>query len=265
MIRLHGRAAVYGELWYDEEPPADCRVDIVVHRRRSAPIAGVRSTPRLSLVTDLSVSKDAIANEFSKKCRYEIRRADLKDTLCEEFITDPESRLNEFGLFFDAFARQKSQLPCDHHWLMAACKAGQLALSVASRDGEALVWHAYVLSAHAVGLQYSGSCFRNRESEYRALIGRANRWLHWMDMLRLKQTGMERYDWGGLFEDESAPERAGINKFKRNFGGRQIHAYDCEVPVSMRGRLYLPLREAWRRRKPVGRPRENFLQRQPSG
>jgi hypothetical protein len=123
-------------------------------------------------------------------------------------------------------------------------------LTSASRNGEALVWHAYVMCGEAARLQYSGSCFRTRESDYRALVGRANRWLHWKDMLRFRRMGMKRYDWGGLFEDESAPERAGINKFKKGFGGREERSYDCTVPVSLRGRLWLPLRDAWRRWNP---------------
>ena len=68
-------------------------------------------------------------------------------------------------------------------------------------------------------------------------------------MLGFKEMGMVRYDWGGLFEDESTPERAGINGFKRSFGGRIERTYNCLVPVTLRGRLYLPLRDAWRNRK----------------
>jgi len=48
------------------------------------------------------------------------------------------------------------------------------------------VWHAYILSGRTARLLHSGSCFRNREAHYRALVGRANRWLHWKDMLQLK-------------------------------------------------------------------------------
>ncbi len=70
-------------------------------------------------------------------------------------------------------------------------------------------------------------------------------------MLRFKGMGMERYDWGGLFEDESVPERAGINNFKRSFGGRRERTYDCTLPVTFKGRIYLPLRDAWRRRKSI--------------
>jgi hypothetical protein len=80
-----------------------------------------------------------------------------------EFITDPESRLDEFRAFYDAFARQKSLEPSDHQWLVTACKARQLALSSASQNGEALVWHAHVMYGETAGLQFSGSNFRNKE------------------------------------------------------------------------------------------------------
>lgn len=247
MIRIQGRGAVYGEVWYDEEPPLGSGVDIVVYRQRETPVADARTTPFLTMVTDLSVPEDAIAEKFGKDCRYKIRRAETKDGLHMELITDPEGRLDEFQAFYDAFAKQKSVAPSYHQWLLAACKARQLVLTSASRNGEALVWHAYLVSGKAAWLQYTGSCFRNKENDYRALVGRANRWLHWKEMLRFKEMGIERYDWGGLFEDESAPENAGINRFKKDFGGQPVRTYDCTLPVSLRGRIWLPLREAWRR------------------
>ena len=246
MIRIKGRAATYGEFWFDEEPSLDCAVDIVVYRQQPAPVANARPTLFLTLTTDLAVAEGEITDKFGKDCRYKIRRAESKDGLCLEFITEPESRLDEFGTFFDAFASQKSLPPCDRQWLEAACAARQVVLSSASRDGEALVWHAHVLSGKTAGLMYSGSCFRNRDNDYRALVGRANRWLHWQDMLQLRTIGMSRYDWGGLFEDESTPERAGINNFKRDFGGQPGRSYDSTVPVTFRGRVYLPVRDAWR-------------------
>jgi hypothetical protein len=251
MIRIARRSAVYGEVWYDEEPASDSGVDIVMYRHRKAPIANARSVSFLSLVTDLSVNEDAITDKFCKNCRYEIRRAETKDGLGTELIMDPESRLDEFRAFFDAFASQMSLALSDRQWLVAACKARQLALTVATRGSEALVWHAYVMSGNTARLQYSGSCFRNRDGDHRALAGRANRWLHWRDMLRLRAIGTQRYDWGGLFEDESVPERAGINNFKKRFGGQQERTYDCTVPVTRRGRIWLPLRDAWRHWNPA--------------
>jgi len=249
VIRIKGRTAVYGEVWYDEDLPRDPGVDIVVYRQRQAPVSDARTTPFLTMVTDLSVAEDAIAERFGKDCRYKIRRAETKDDLRMEFITDPKSRLDEFCAFYDAFAEQKSTWLSDRQWLLAACKAGQLVLTSASRNGEALVWHAYLTSGKAAWLQYTGSCFRDKDNDYRALVGRANRWLHWREMLEFKKMGITRYDWGGLFEDESTPENAGINRFKKDFGGQPVRTYDCTVPVTLKGRIWLPLRDAWRRRK----------------
>src|SRR5438445_12036338 len=173
MIRIRGRTAVYGEVWYEEELPRDSGVDIVLYRQRETPIADARTTTFLTMVTDLSTEMDEITERFGKDCRYKIRRAETKDGLRMEFITDPESRLDEFRAFYDAFARQKSLEPSYHQWLVAACEAGQLALTSASRNGEALVWHAYVIAGKAACLQFTGSCFRNRDNDYHALVGRA--------------------------------------------------------------------------------------------
>lgn len=250
MIRLEGRAAVYGEVWYDEELPPHAGVDIVLYRQRQAPVAGARAAPFLSMVSELSPQEDEIFGQFGKDCRYKIRRADSKDGLRMEFGAPPEGELEAFCDFYDAFARQKSFAPCDRKWLAAARAAGRLALSAASRDGDILVRHAYFTDGKIAWLQYTASCFRGRDNDYRALVGRANRWLHWRDMLRFRRLGVTRYDWGGLFEDESTPERAGINRFKKDFGGEQVRRYDCVAPVTVKGRLYLPLRKAWRRLRP---------------
>jgi hypothetical protein len=247
MIRTDGRGIVYGEVWFEEEPAADCGVDIVNFRQRTAPVVEARTTPFLSLVTELSVPEDAIAGGFGKDCRYKVRRAEAKDRLRMEFILEPRDRLDEFRGFFDSFARQRSLAPADPRWLLAACDAGQLALSAASHDGEMLVWHAYVKWGASARLQHSASDFRSREHDFRALVGRANRWLHWMDMLKFRKLGFTRYDWGGLFEDESTPEHAGINNFKRDFGGSEERSFDCTLPVTLKGGLYLPLRDSWRR------------------
>ncbi len=249
MIRIRGRGVLYGEIWHDEQPRGATGVDIVVYVHRPAPFRGHRSTPFLSLVADLSAEENVIAQRFDETCRYQIRRAEAKDALQVETMRDPERRLDDFVAFFNAFANQKSLAAADPEWLRAACRSRQLALTCASGNGEALVWHAYVLSGSTAMLLHSGSRFRNRDGAYRSLVGRANRLLHWKDMLWFRKLGMTRYDWGGLFEDESTPERAGINRFKKSFGGELARSYDCAVPMTLRGRIYLPLRDAWRRFK----------------
>src|SRR5437660_11434665 len=90
-------------------------------------------------------------------------------------------------------------------------------------------------------------------------------------MLHFKEAGLECYDWGGVFADESTPERAGINQFKRMFGGQRVVHYECTVPATPRGRLWLALRErrrAWHPPRPVpalrqGDRAERFPRRAP--
>lgn len=246
MIRYKGRAVQYGELWYDEEAPVDPDVDILIYRQRESPLPGAHASPFLSLVVDLSLEPAKIIGQFGKDCRYKIRRAEGKDGLRVDITRDPAGRLDEFSAFYDTFARQKAVKPSDRKWLRAACNARQLSLAAVFRNGEALVWHAYIVAHNTVWLQYTGSCFRDRDNDYRALVGRANRWLHWSAMVWFRERGITRYDWGGLFEDESTPERSGINRFKREFGGHPVRSYDCVVPVTLKGRLWLPLRGAWR-------------------
>jgi len=248
MIRIRGRGVVYAEAWYDEPVPDDPGADVVMHQARAEPMPGYAHTPFLSLVTDLTPDEDAIAHDFDTTCRYQIRRAQQSDGLATEFITQPESRLDEFADFFDDFARGRNIWLSDRKWLAAASKAGQLMLSVATHEGRALAWHAYVIACNTAGVQYTGSSFRQRDKSDRPLVGRANRWLHWQDMLRLKQLGITRYDWGGMFADETDAGRAGINNFKRSFGPKERRSCHCEVPVTLRGRVWLPLRDVWRNR-----------------
>ncbi|HEY8068182.1 MAG TPA: hypothetical protein VIF38_04755 [Burkholderiales bacterium] len=247
MIPIRGRAVVYGEVWFDEAPVAAVGVDIVVHRQRSAPIPDSRSVAFLSLHTDLAPAENAILQQFQENCRYQIRRAETKDGLRHEFITDTEGRLDEFSAFYDAFAKQKAVWLADRAWLAAASRGRQLILTAAWRADEILVRHAYLVAGGIARLEYSGSCFRDKGPGYRSLVGRANRWLHWNDMLRLKKMDVAQYDWGGMFEDETTPEREGINRFKRSFGGQPVRRYDCTVPATLRGRIWLPVRDAWRR------------------
>jgi hypothetical protein len=254
VIRLEGRAVIYGEVWFDEEPPAHAGVDIIEYRCRPNPIPNARIDTFRSLQTDLTGRPEAIVAGFHSGCRYQIRRAEAKDGLRHEVIPDAGDRLDEFANFYDGFARQKALRPVDRHWLERVAVESQLVLSCAWRGSERLVWHAHLRSGRTVRLAYSASCFRGMDSGYRSLVGRANRWLHLHDMLHFKEAGLECYDWGGVFADESTPERAGINLFKRMFGGQPVVHYACTVPATPRGRVWLALRErrrSWQPPRPV--------------
>ena len=242
MITIKGRFATYGEVWFDEEPPAVPAVDVLTFRGRRAPLGRKGSSPFSSLVHDLTVEPEALFASFDGTARYEVRRAQSRDALTAEFVPAPRAALDAFCDFYDAFARRKGLAPSYRRALEAMCDAGKLVLTAASRDGERLVWHAYVTDGRTVALLHSASHFRGSSGANRALLGRANRWLHWRDMLAFRQIGVATYDWGGLFEDESVPEQASINRFKRRFGGRPHCVYTCVAMLTVRGRAYRVLR-----------------------
>jgi hypothetical protein len=244
MIRFKSRGAVFGECWFDgESPPPGCDVDIIAFRQRSAPVAGAHCTAGLTLVNDLTPDEATILAGYGKNCRQKIQRADSRDELSLELLRGPsQPSLDEFCEFYDAFATCKSLRPIDRDWVTGAWHAGQLMLAAARRRGAALVWHGYVLGADTARMQFSASFFRDQDSADRALTARANRWLHWSCMRSFKALGLARYDWGGLFEDESAPEQAGINRFKKEFGGRPVRTFDCLVAQTAAGHVRLGIR-----------------------
>jgi hypothetical protein len=243
MIRFSSRGAVFGECWFDDEsPPPGCDVDVIAYRQRSAPVAGAHCNTGLTLVNDLTLAEASILEAYGKNCRQKIQRAESRDELSLEFLRDPHERLDEFREFYDGFAARKSLRLVDREWLVGACDAGQFALAVARRRGVALVWHGYVVGLDTARMQFSASFFREQDSAERSLTARANRWLHWRCMLTFKALGLARYDWGGLFEDESAPERAGINRFKKEFGGHPVRAFDGLVARTAAGHVRLGIR-----------------------
>lgn len=257
MIRIQGRAVVYGEVWFDEAPPQGAGatgVDVLIYRYCRASVPHARPCPRgvapdqalHSLQTDLEAPPQTIAARFDETCRRHIRRAEREDGLRFEMLADAADGLEEFAEFYDQFARQKGLWLADRHWLARTAEAGQLTLSCAVRGAERLVWHAHLRAGRTVQLAHSASLYRGTNDDHRSLVARANRWLHWQDMLSFKTAGLTYYDWGGMFADESTPERAGINRFKRSFGGTPVLAYECAVPVTLRGRVFLSLRGALR-------------------
>ena len=247
MIRIEGRVATYGEVWFDEEVPENPDVDVLLYKQRPQPIVDQPASAFITLVNDLFVDDASLMAGFGSTNRYKIKRADTKDALEAEFIAEPKPEIAGFCDFYDAFARLKKLQPSYRRGLTAAAQARQLVLTAARRDGVRLVWHAYILQGRTAALLYSASHFREKAVGDRAVLGRANRWLHWRDMLGLRKVGILHYDWGGLFEDETVAEHAGINQFKYDFGGRREVTYNCTVGLTIKGRCFLSVQKTLQR------------------
>jgi lipid II:glycine glycyltransferase (peptidoglycan interpeptide bridge formation enzyme) len=103
--------------------------------------------------------------------------------------------------------------------------------------------HAYVVSDNTARLYQSSSLFRNSQSgDYKNLVARANRLLHWEDMLYFKRLdGIRWYDFGGWYggaaSSQSYREQLLIDQFKESFGGENKREYSFIEPASFLGKI----------------------------
>ncbi|WLT30174.1 hypothetical protein [Geothrix sp. PMB-07] len=226
------------ELWFDEQLPAGSKPDIIRFRQSLTP-KGEGVSDFFSLVTDLALDEDALAARLQKDNRYKIRRAEEKDGCLLEIWKGEAAFFDAFVTFYQDFAAQKGLAGLDVGHLRLMHRAGRLDLSRATTpEGEPLVYHAYYTHGDRVRLLFSASNFRgSSDNGFRSLVGRANRWLHWRDILRFKAEGKAWYDWGGWYEGKENADLLGINQFKESFGGEPIHTYHGEALLTLRAKV----------------------------
>jgi hypothetical protein len=254
MIVLDRRLYRTAVVFFDESP--DLRgIDIVRYFHRRERI-GARCSDSPTLVIDLTRTTDELLADMRKDTRYEIRRAADKDLITYQCLSSSDgATLLRFFEAYDRFAGLKNLAPVDRRTLTAYAHGGVLDLStVSSADGNVLVWHAYIRNQSRARLLHSASVMRETEDkDARTLLGRANRFHHWKDMLRFKEAGHREYDLGGYAKDAPSDELRQVNRFKESFGGRVTDEYNSVAARSIKGRLVLRLERAYVRFEQVRR------------
>src|SRR5207248_2253065 len=180
-----------------------------------------------------------LLGNMSRATRSQIRRAQ-REGLCYEFASAPtRSWAEQFFEFYDLFARSKNLKPSvDRRRVLGFIIKGALDLSrVSSRDGRVLVWHAHLRSGRYACLLYSASLFRREAKSMAAYFGRANRLLHWSDMLRFRDEGFATYDFGGWYPGTQNQALLRVNRFKESFGGELVVQYNCDQGATWKGAL----------------------------
>jgi hypothetical protein len=242
MIVRQTRFYSLAEVFFDEEADqaADADVDVIEYFQRPAPVQGARCADFSTIHIDLTRDESALFADLSRTCRYNIHRAE-RDELKEEAWTSARGELvDDLVAFFDRFASGKRLPPAPAERLHTLAAAGCLDLSMVSRNDKALVWHAYLRTDTRARLLHSASLFREHDdTRTRNRIGRANRYLHWHDILRFKEAGVPLFDFGGWYHGRDNEELLRINAFKEEFGGRVVPEFHCAVPASARGRMVL--------------------------
>jgi hypothetical protein len=58
-------------------------------------------------------------------------------------------------------------------------------------------------------------------------------------MLRFREKGVLVFDFGGYYTGDQDEEKLRINGFKDEFGGVVINEFNCEQPITVKGKLAL--------------------------
>jgi hypothetical protein len=246
MICSERHSVRFAEAWFDE-PITPPEPDIVALRHsRQRPTDG-DYTVKLSLVTDLTVSSEAIFSSFRGECRRQIRKGEAAGFRVES-VHRPRNQVEvqEFVHFYNRFASAKGIAHVDPSYLERIASSGRLWLSSVASGDEILARHSCIATDATVRSLFAGAIFRSADPSRQRAISFAHRQLHWMDLVGYKAAGFKLYDWGGIFPDEGQPGAKGVNDFKREFGGKPVEYFESERALTFRGQMYLRSRPAFR-------------------
>lgn len=165
---------------------------------------------------DLTQDHDTIYAGFLKSLRQQIRQSEELGITCS-FHNDVDG----FVRFFNEFAASKNLAPTSIR-RMEEMKAF-IHLSYAMLDGEVLVAHSTLVDEkNKIARAFHSASKRLDDSFDKNLIGKANKVLHYRDMMHFKELGYTVYDFGGYTENTEDKALQGINTFKLSFGGQKV-------------------------------------------
>jgi hypothetical protein len=258
-VRAKGLVRVM-EVWFDDEPDrAGC--DLLLRWQRSRFSHPRRWMYFNTLLFDLTRTERELVDDLKRTTRQDITRAADRDHITCHFTPSPSrEEVAAFCAFYDRNIEGtgRREMNADRLWQMR--EAGLLQLAEArGPDGTVLVMRANLChrgQGKVRGL--FGVTLATADRSEHSMAGRANRFLHLMEMFHYKLEGYRMYDFGGWYAGDDDPKRMAINHFKAGFGGRLAYGYDCEEPVTWKGWLYLLLRNVANRlfRKEAIRERE---------
>jgi lipid II:glycine glycyltransferase (peptidoglycan interpeptide bridge formation enzyme) len=244
MISWNSKFLSHVELWFDEPNPSET-FDIVMHRQAPKPVPDAQNEEFHTLMIDLTQPEDKIFGAFDRNTRSKINKAQKADAPVFKLIENPTlEQLDEFVVFYNDFAETKG-LEKVFEPIMRACRdSGMMSFSQVCRDDQILVWHALISYGKRVTVTHSASHFRNADDpESRNIVGRANRFNHWQEMVAYKKKGLASYDMGGWYSGESNESLLMVNRFKEEFGGEKIVEFNARQERSLRAKAISMVRK----------------------
>lgn len=211
----------YTQKWFSAVPMIGDSIRLVMYTQSR--FVGIRPgfarKPFFTKLVNLGIGRGELLDHCEKKTRYEINRADRDGT---EFTV--EGDLEKFVEFYNLFADSKGLRRLRRREFIQQY-GPHVIVTKAVHGNVDLVMHCYLIDRDVsrVRLLRSASLHRLQSSSAdKSLIGRANRFLHYRDMLYFKGNGFRVYDLGGYAHRTDDPVLRRINDFKDGFGGELV-------------------------------------------
>jgi hypothetical protein len=226
---------------YLDDPVVANGASVARYLHRETPPSAGRYRRSSTLVISLTRSDGELFGLLNSTTRYEIRRANAEGVtvVCTRQPTADSQR--SYADYYDSFALARQLRRLNRHRFSKFAESGSLLLTEAmSKEGARRAIHIYILGRRYARLLHSASLISTSLKEVdRNAVARANRNLHWRDILELRDEGFERLDFGGWYEGNEDTTLLGINRFKQGFGGTQMYTYSWDIGQSFAGKILL--------------------------
>ncbi len=214
----------------------DCASVMFLHCKNKVDAEGFTCHEDYTSTIDLTQDSDTLWRNMDKKStRYEIGRAEKEEI---------RVHINDYFDEFYSINKGLEQKQRRKKWFGIGDSLETMrvhgTLVTAEYNGEILGGHLYLEDEDHIKLWLSASKRLEADREKAALIGRANRLLHWEAMKYAKAKGIKEFDWGGLWSEEEAAldsVKRNINSFKQSFGSVAIKCYNYQKAYSKTYRL----------------------------
>lgn len=216
-------------VWFSEFPFDVTGYDGVTFQEctKDVNLEGFSKEEFTTLVIDLTQDLDTIWKKMDKRsCRESIIKA-RKDG---EII-----RMNQgYDTFLKMCSEFRREKGLDDFTVDIEFMKKNGILVISEYEGKIIGGEFHITDGNYIRGLLGGSIRLEETGKMRTLVGNANRSRIWEIIVYGKTMGMSTFDMGGFYTGEKPdPQKEGINKFKKSFGGQLVTHYNYQKDYSI--------------------------------
>lgn len=225
-------------------PENGARVDIqrVIQAAEPRTTSGWHCSEFHTLLLDLSRDEASLWQGVRSRVRRYIQSLEREGVRAVLNDRPDASDVRDFVAYHREAAAARALPPADEWFLTALAERGVLVLSTVQAGDRDLARRAHLTAGTRV--RQMSAAFVPASGG--GAMAHANHFLQWKELLYFKERGATCYDFGGISLAPEGTRLAGIDAFKRNFGGEPVREFSGRRASSARGRVALGVAGALR-------------------